>query len=135
MNLGLLASAFDPLHPGYAWAMNQAIAAGVCEGIIAALHIDPSLERGKPKPVLTVEERGYLLANLMPVVEVIPYETEQDLYDLLLAVRPSVIILGDDYQGKPYIGDDLPIPVFYARRRPDWSGTAFRERLRESLCS
>ena len=110
--------------------MNQALDAGVCEGIIAALHIDPSIERGKPKPVLTVEERGYLLANLKPVWEVIPYETEQDLYDLLFTVRPSVRILGDDYIGKSYVGDDLPIPVFYAKRRADWSGTLFRERMR-----
>ena len=130
MTLGLLASAFDPLHPGYLLAMNQALDAGVCEGIIAALHIDPSIERGKPKPVLTVEERGYLLANLKPVWEVIPYETEQDLYDLLFTVRPSVRIMGDDYIGKPYVGDDLPIPVFYAKRRADWSGTLFRERMK-----
>lgn len=131
MTLGLLASAFCPFpHPGAIWAMQQAIEAGVCEGILAALHIDPSLERGKPKPALTVEERGYLLASIKYVAEVVPYETEQDLYDLILAVRPSVRVLGDDYIGKPYAGDDLPIPVFYAKRRPDWSGTVFRERLR-----
>jgi glycerol-3-phosphate cytidylyltransferase len=111
--------------------MEQAIEAGACTGIIAALHEDPSLERGKPKPVLTLEERGYLLSQLRHVCEVIPYHTEQDLYDLILTVRPSVRILGDDYVGEPYVGDNLPIPVFYARRRSDWSGTRFRERLRQ----
>jgi len=132
MTLGLLASAFSPFpHPGHVWAMEQAIEAGACTGIIAALHEDPSLERGKPKPVLTLEERGYLLSQLRHVYEVIPYQTEQDLYDLILAVRPSVRILGNDYIGEPYVGDDLPIPVFYARRRDDWSGTRFRERLRQ----
>lgn len=130
MKLGLLASQFDPLHPGVVWAMAQSIDAGVCEGILAALHVDASIERGKPKPILTVEERGYLLASIRYVAEVIPYDTEQDLYELILTARPSVRILGDDYVGKPYVGDDLPIPVFYAQRRPDWSRTAFRERLR-----
>lgn len=28
-------------------------------------------------------------------------------------------ILGEDYVGQPYVGDDLPTPVFYAKRRPD----------------
>lgn len=134
MTLGLLASAFDPLHPGYTWAMDQAIEAGVCTGIIAALHADPSLQRGKPQPILTVEERGYLLSSLRQVVDVIPYNTEEDLYDLICAVRPAVRILGEDYVGQPYIGDDLPIPVFYAKRRPDWSGTTFRQRMRDMLC-
>lgn len=131
MTLGLLSSAFCPFpHPGHLWAMEQAVESGVCLGILAALHEDPSLERGKPKPVLTVEERGYLLAQLKYVQEVIPYRTELDLYDLILTTRPSVLILGEDYRGKPYVGDDMPIPVFYAARRPDWSGTAFRERMR-----
>jgi glycerol-3-phosphate cytidylyltransferase len=131
VTLGLLASAFDPFHPGYPWAMTQAIQAGVCTGIIAALHTDPSLQRGKPRPILTVEERGYLLSSLRQVVDVIPYDSEEDLYDLILAVRPAVRILGEDYVGQPYVGDDLPIPVFYAKRRTDWSGTQFRKRLKE----
>jgi len=134
VTLGLLASAFDPLHPGYVWAMDQAIEAGVCTSVIAALHTDPSLQRGKPRPILTVEERGYLLSSLRQVVDVIPYDTEEDLYDLICAVRPAVIILGDDYIGQPYVGDVLPIPVFYAKRRPDWSGTSFRQRMSDMLC-
>lgn len=109
--------------------MDQAIEAGVCTGIIAALHTDPSLQRGKPRPTLTVEERGYLLSSLRQIVEVIPYNTEEDLYDLICAVRPAVRILGEDYIGQAYVGDDLPIPVFYAKRRPDWSGTEFRKRF------
>jgi glycerol-3-phosphate cytidylyltransferase len=129
MTLGLLASAFDPFHPGYPWAMDQALEAGVCTGIIAALHTDPSLLRGKPRPTLTVEERGYLLASLRQVVDVIPYDTEEDLYELICTVRPAVRILGDDYIGQAYVGDDLPIPVFYAKRQPGWSGTEFRKRL------
>jgi len=131
--LGFLASAYDPLHPGYAWAMQQAIDAGVCTGVIAALHLDPSVERGKPKPVLTFEERKFLLKALRPVAEVVCYRTEADLHELLQILRPAVRILGEDYKGQPYNGDDLGIPVFYAKRRPDWSGTAFRERLRTCL--
>ena len=113
--------------------MQQAIDAGVCTGIIAALHIDPSIERGKPSPVLTCEERKLLLESLRPVASVVFYGTETDLYELLQILRPAVRILGEDYKGQPYNGDDLGIPGFYAKRRPDWSGTAFRERLRKCL--
>ena len=129
-SLGLFASAFDPLHPGYIWAMQQALDAGVCTGVIAALHIDPSVERDyKPSPVLTCEERRVLLSALKPVVQIVEYLTEAELYDLLKALRPAVRILGEDYKGRSYTGDDLGITVFYAQRRSDWSGEAFRERM------
>ena len=131
--LGFLASAFDPLHPGYVWAMQQAIDAKACDGVIAALHLDPSLERGKPKSVLTAEERRVLLLALKPVRQVVFYDTESALHQLLKALAPVVRILGDDYIGKPYVGDDLGMPVFYAKRRPDWSGTKFRERWAKCL--
>ena len=131
--LGFLASAFDPLHPGYVWAMQQAIDAGLCKQVIAALHTDPSIERGKPKPVLTVEERLVLLSALKQTARVAIYDTEQELRKLLATVGPVVRILGDDYLGNPYVGDDLGFPVFYAKRREDWSGTKFRERWAKCL--
>ena len=120
MLLGLLASSFDPFHPGYIWAMSQAIQAGACESVIAALHIDPSVEYDGPQPIMTVDERGYLLINMQQVSDVIPYETKQDLRDLLATTRPAVRILGDDCIGKPYVGNEFPIPIFYAKWRNNW---------------
>lgn len=130
--LGLLASSFDPLHAGTVWAMQQAIEAGVCDGIIAALHIDPSVERQhKAKPVSTVEERTVLLRALRYVVTVEPYMTERELLALLQRLNPCVRIQGDDYKGKRFTGDNLGIQVFYAARRPEWSATEFRRRMVE----
>lgn len=130
--IGFIASCFDPFpHPGHVWAMSQAVEACDLDEIVIALHIDPTIERpAKRKPALTVEERMYLLWSIKWVRRSpIPYNTEAELYNILKAVAPDVRILGDDYKDKTVTGDDLDIPVFYAKRRDDWSGTEFTKRI------
>ena len=85
MRLGLFASAFDPFpHPGHLWAIQQALAAGACDAILAALQEDPSLERpSKRRPALSVEERTQLLLACRYVHAVVPYRTEHDLMEIM----------------------------------------------------
>lgn len=131
--IGFIAGCFDPFpHPGQIWAMQQAVDAGACDSIVVALHTDPSKERPqKSRVYLSVEERKMLLEALKWTDRVIPYDTEADLIRILRETKPDVRILGDDYQGKPYTGHELNYPIFWAQRRPEWSATNFRARIRE----
>ena len=45
-------------------------------------------------------------------------------FDLL---HPDLRILGEDYLGKPFTGDDLPIEVLYTSRAHDWSTTKLKD--------
>lgn len=133
MILGLFASAFDPcLHPGHLWAIQQALASDACDAILAALHEDPTVERPeKRKPAFTVEERTELLLACRHVHAVVTYRTEADLLEIMRTRRPAVRILGEDHRHDRNTGDDLapPIPVFWAARKPEWSGTEFSKRI------
>ncbi len=134
MRLGLFASSFDPFpHPGHLWAMKQALYAGVCDGILAAVQVDPTSERpAKRKPALDIAERMMLLSSIRYVHQVVFYGTEADLLEIMRTLRPAVRILGEDHRHDHNTGDDMdpPIPVFWAKRKPEWSGTAFLERMR-----
>lgn len=133
MRLGLFASAFDPFpHPGHLWSMRQAIEAGACDGILAAVHVDPSVERPeKRKPALHISDRMMLLGAIQCVKRVVFYGTEADLGTLMQHCRPAVRIIGEDHKSDHNTGDDLdpPIPVFWAARKPEWSGTEFSKRI------
>lgn len=131
---GILASAFDPFpHPGAISAMRQAIDEGGCESIIALLHIDPSVERPeKRRPVISDSERMAMVGAIKYVSKVILYRTEDDLRVILELLTPHVRVLGDDYIGKRFTGDDLGQKVFYARRVPGWSGTEFMRRINDA---
>ena len=131
---GFLAGCFDPFpHPGVLRAMEQATYACSLSGIIVGLHIDPSLERPeKAKNVMTIAERLVMLRALRWVTGIHLYERESDLLALLKSVKPDVRIMGEDYKGKTFTGDELEIPVFYATRYPEWSATEFKNRITAS---
>jgi glycerol-3-phosphate cytidylyltransferase-like family protein len=61
------------------------------------------------------------------VDEVITYQTEEDLLKLIEFYRPDLRILGDDYIGKRFTGDHLPIEVLYTTRSHDWSTTRIKD--------
>ena len=55
------------------------------------------------------------------------YQTEEELLDLINFFKPHVRILGEDYIGKSFTGDDLDIEVVYTTRSHDWSTTKIKD--------
>ena len=54
------------------------------------------------------------------------YKTEEELLDLINFWKPDVRILGEDYIGKSFTGDDLPIKIIYTTRSHEWSTTKIK---------
>lgn len=131
MRIGLTASAFDLLHSGHVAMLQEA--KGVCDYLIAALHVDPSLERStKNRPIQSIIERYTQLSAIKYVDEIIPYETENDLLDILQLHRIDVRIIGEEYRTKPFTGKGMKIAVHYNARRHDFSSSELRRRIKES---
>ena len=59
--------------------------------------------------------------------DVYMYQTEEELYELIKFWKPQVRILGEDYIGKPFTGDDLPLKVIYTTRSHEWSTTKIKD--------
>ena len=130
---GIIAGNFDVIHPGYVRFFHDA-KENACEWLIIALQGDPTVERpSKAKPILTVAERAEILMALRSVDEVVHYNTEAELVDVLKKAKPNVRILGSDYQGKSFTGDDLSIPVYYHERNHEWSTTKFKNDITEQV--
>ena len=101
-----------------------------CDYLIVGLHTDPTLDRpAKNKPIQSVFERYFQLKGCKFVDEVIPYDTENDLLNLLKIVRPDVRILGMEYKDKDYTGKDLGIKVYYNSRDHTYSSSELRKRV------
>ena len=82
--IGVTFSAFDMLHAGHIAMLAEA--KNHCDYLIAALQTDPTIDRPdtKNKPVQSIVERQIQLAACRYVDEVVIYQTEQDIVDLLL---------------------------------------------------
>ena len=82
MKKGFTCSCFDLLHAGHILMLKDA--REQCDYLIVGLQTDPTIDRPeKNKPIQSFEERKIQLEAVRYVDEIIVYETEQDLYDLL----------------------------------------------------
>ena len=130
--LGFTASAFDLLHAGHVAMLEES--AGLCDTLICALHVDPSVERPeKSRPVQPLSERHVQLAAIRYVDKIIPYQTEEELLQLIALVRPSIRFLGEEYRNKVFTGKELcetlGIRIHYNSRKHSLSSTLQRARL------
>ena len=133
MKKGITFGAFDLCHAGHVLMFKEA--KEQCDYLIVGLHRDPSVApksyRGKKKnkPVLSLEERRIMLEGIRYIDEVVMYDTEEDLYNILVTMKPDVRIIGADWKGKKFTGHDLPMEVFYNSRGHEYSTTALRKRV------
>jgi glycerol-3-phosphate cytidylyltransferase len=132
--VGITAGAFDLCHAGHILMFEEAKSA--CEYLIVALHSDPKIDRPdtKNKPIMSVEERLIILSAIKFIDEIVVYNTESELYDLLKnnTLGIDVRILGVEYKGKQFTGYDLPIETFFNSRDHGFSSTELRARIYEA---
>jgi glycerol-3-phosphate cytidylyltransferase len=109
-----------------------------CDWLIVGLQNDPSETpaeyRGKKKnkPIQRLDERYIQLKANRYVDEIVTYNTEEDLYKLLLELKPDIRIIGADWQGKKFTGYDLPMKVYFNSRNHGYSTTELRERIKNA---
>ena len=109
-----------------------------CDYLIAALQTDPTKDRpdSKNPPVQSIVERQIQLSTNRNVDEVVVYETEKDVEDLLLILPIDVRILGIEYADKEFTGRDIcnkrGIEIVYNGRDHSFSSSSLRNRVAEA---
>jgi len=133
-SIGFTCSCFDLLHAGHILMLKDA--KEQCDYLIVGLQTDPTLDRPeKNKPIQSLKERKIQLEAVKYVDEVIKYETENELYELLKVLRPNVRILGSDYEGKYFTGEELCIPIYYHKRDHEYSSSNIRKEIEKRWAS
>jgi glycerol-3-phosphate cytidylyltransferase len=127
--VGIVASCFDLFHAGHILMLMEA--KDECDRLIVALQSDPTIDRPeKNKPVQALSERYIQLEACKYVDQIVPYDTEADLYNLLAGYDWDVRFLGMDYINQTeFTGSDLDIPIHYCSRRHNYSSSSLRERI------
>jgi len=134
--IGITFSTFDLLHAGHIAML--ADAKNHCDYLIAGLQTDPTLDRPETKnrPVQTIVERQIQLAATRYVDEIVVYQTERDLEDILLTLPIDVRILGVEYHGKDFTGREIcgtrGIELVFNGRDHSFSSSSLRKRVAEA---
>ena len=105
---------FDLLHPGHIDVLFAARALG--DLLVVGLNTDASVKRlkGPDRPVRSETERAYVLAALEAVDAVVLFDEDTPL-EVVLELRPDVIVKGGDYTVETIVG---------AREIREWGGEA-----------
>jgi glycerol-3-phosphate cytidylyltransferase len=131
--IGITFSTFDMLHAGHIAMLSEA--KNHCDYLICGLQTDPTIDRADTKnaPVQSIVERQIQLAACRYVDEVVVYQTEQDLIDLLLILPLDVRILGVEYEDKDYSGrqecSQRGIEIVFNERDHSFSSSSLRKRV------
>jgi|TARA_B110000305_G_scaffold104833_1_gene117977 glycerol-3-phosphate cytidylyltransferase len=131
--IGITFSTFDLLHAGHIAMLSEA--KNHCDYLICGLQTDPTIDRpdSKNPPVQSIVERQIQLAATRYVDEVVIYQTEEDLRDLLLVLPIDARIIGVEYQDKEFSGKDIceqrGIEVIYNGRDHSFSSSSLRKRV------
>lgn len=134
--VGITFSTFDLFHAGHVAMLSEA--KNHCDYLIAGLQTDPTIDRPdtKNKPVQSIVERQIQLAACRYVDEVVVYQTEQDLVDLLLILPLDVRVLGVEYQEKEFTGREecymRNIELIFNGRDHSFSSSSLRKRVVEA---
>tara|TARA_Y100000389_G_scaffold116399_1_gene113554 strand:- start:2117 stop:2563 length:447 start_codon:yes stop_codon:yes gene_type:complete len=136
--IGFTCSTFDLLHAGHIAMLREA--REHCDYLICGLQTDPSVDRPqKNSPVQTLVERYTQLNAVEYVDEIIPYQTEQDLQDILSMYHITVRVLGEEYREKDFTGKDIcrkrGIDLYFNKREHRFSTTDLRERVTNEPCT
>ena len=136
LKVGVVFSSFDLFHAGHVAMLAEA--KNHCDYLIAALQTDPTIDRpdSKNPPIQTIVERQIQVSTNRNVDEVVVYQTEKDLEDLLLILPVDVRILGVEYKDKDFTGKDIcqkrGIEIVYNGRDHSFSSSSLRKRVAEA---
>ena len=134
--VGFTCSTFDLLHAGHILMLAEC--KQVCDYLIVGVQSDPTIDRPgvKNKPVQSIVERYVQLSAVKFVDEIIVYNTEKDLEDMLMFLPLSVRIIGEEYKDKDFTGkqicEDRGIKIWYNSRNHRFSSSELRQRTYQS---
>lgn len=132
--IGITFSTFD-LGPHAGHVAMLAEAKNHCDYLICGLQTDPTIDRPdtKNKPIQSVVERQIQLAACRYVDEVVVYQTEQDLIDLLLILPIDIRVLGVEYEDQDFTGRKecavRGVECIFNKRDHSFSSSGLRSRV------
>lgn len=132
LKIGITFSQFDLLHAGHIAMLAEA--KNHCDYLIAGLQNNASWDRPqKNAPIQSLVERQIQLSAVRFVDEILVYNTEKDLEDLLLTLPLDVRILGVEYMHSEFTGraicEQRKIQLVFNSRDHSFSSTNLRERV------
>jgi len=133
--VGFTASTFDLLHAGHVIMLQEAKTE--CDFLIVGLLTDPTRDRSdsKNRPIQTSWERWIQAQAIRAIDVVVPFDTEEDLENMIKILKPDVRFVGEEYEGKKHTGWNIEgTKIIYNKRAHNYGSTQLREKIYKQEC-
>ena len=133
MKIGFNCSSFDLFHAGHVAMLKME--KELCDYLKVALQVDPSVDRPgiKNKPSQTIYERYIQLQGCKYVDEILLYDTESDLLNLIQSQTMHIRFLSEEYLNRDFTGKQYcmqnNIELHYHKRQHSFSSSELRNRI------
>ena len=129
--IGFTCGSFDLCHYGHVLMFKEC--KEQCDHLIVGLQTNPNKDRPEKNiPIQSLEERWGQLEAIKYIDDIIVYETEDDLIQVLTDIQADIRFVGADWKGGKYTGWELDIPVIFNSRDHSFSTSELRQRIFQS---
>ena len=133
VTVGFACGVFDLFHAGHIMMLQEC--KEHCDYLLVALNkaenIDYTINPNKQPPIFSFEERKLIMENCRLVDEVIGYNSEDELLEILKSRNIDIRFLGEDYKGKAITGENLVPNVDYTNRGHGLSTSLYKKRIKD----
>ena len=133
MKIGFTCGLFDLFHAGHVLMLKEC--KQHCDYLIVALnkaeHISKEINPGKNKPVYSIDERKLIMENSRFVDEVLIYNSEEELLEIMKNKKIDIRFLGEDYKDKKITGSELAVKIHYIDRSHGLSTSKYKSIISE----
>jgi glycerol-3-phosphate cytidylyltransferase len=135
MKIGFNCSCFDLFHAGHVTMLKME--KEKCDYLKVALQVDPTIDRPglKNKPVQSIYERYAQVQACKYVDEILVYDTEAELLNLIMTQDMDIRFLSEEYLNRDFTGKQYcmqnGIELYYHKRQHSYSTSDLRKRVYE----
>lgn len=114
---------FDVLHPGHVKLLDYAKSRG--NHLMVAIDTDRRVRelKGPTRPCFDQNERRFILESLRCVDQVLLFDSDQELEDIIQIYKPDLMVKGSDYRGRPIVGEEHVPAIEFFERIDEYSST------------
>ena len=134
MKRGFACGVFDLFHAGHVLMLEECKAN--CDYLIVGLNsaqeIDHTINPGKNAPIYNLSHRKLILESVKFVDEVIIYNNEDELTQIMSSTNIDIRFLGEDYRNKQVTAPELIKEIYYINRDHGLSTSKYRTMIAEN---